>query len=210
MGHLAINHTIHALNSQSYETIEVTGPQMVPTMKLTTFTWNVHNGRRPSDELNKWQSSKCITTYPSLLSFLSYSFYFPSLLIGPYLDFTRRIHGLDAFTWEEGAAYVKVVMGFAYLGTFVVLGGSWNFSTALKPEFAKMRSSSSSKPTVPSNEADTMPSGPPLKAHPSPPVSASQAPHPPQNNPNGMEQPMPLYPKSNSLPTLKFSSTLGI
>jgi hypothetical protein len=33
----------------SYETMEVTGPQMVLVMKLTTFAWNVHDGRRPSE-----------------------------------------------------------------------------------------------------------------------------------------------------------------
>ena len=33
----------------SYETMEVTGPQMVLTMKLTTFAWNVSDGRRPTE-----------------------------------------------------------------------------------------------------------------------------------------------------------------
>lgn len=33
----------------SYETMEVTGPQMVLTMKLTTFAWNVWDGRRPAE-----------------------------------------------------------------------------------------------------------------------------------------------------------------
>jgi hypothetical protein len=31
----------------SYETFEITGPQMVLIMKLTTFAWNVWDGRRP-------------------------------------------------------------------------------------------------------------------------------------------------------------------
>jgi len=42
------SHVIRAMKNQSYETIEVTGPQMVMTMKLTTFAWNVWDGRRPS------------------------------------------------------------------------------------------------------------------------------------------------------------------
>jgi lysophospholipid acyltransferase len=37
----------------SYETMEVTGPQMVLTMKLTTFAWNVWDGRRPT-EVHGW------------------------------------------------------------------------------------------------------------------------------------------------------------
>lgn len=37
---------MRALLNQSYETYEITGPQMVLTMKLTTFAWNVYDGRR--------------------------------------------------------------------------------------------------------------------------------------------------------------------
>lgn len=29
--------------------MEITGPQMVLTMKLTTFAWNVWDGRRPRE-----------------------------------------------------------------------------------------------------------------------------------------------------------------
>ena len=79
--------------------MEVTGPQMVLTMKLTTFAWNVYDGRRkvevrlstfafinqrkwlkiPTQDLDKWQAAKRITKYPSLLEFLGYSSVLPSL-----------------------------------------------------------------------------------------------------------------------------------
>jgi len=38
--------------------MEVTGPQMVLTMKLTTFAWNVYDGRRKTEvcELERCQS----------------------------------------------------------------------------------------------------------------------------------------------------------
>lgn len=78
----------------SYETVEITGPQMVLVMKLTTFAWNVYDGRRPAEvntflnrhqllqqaklmslmqELDKWQTEKKVVQYPSLLTFLGYS-----------------------------------------------------------------------------------------------------------------------------------------
>lgn len=41
------SHIIRVIYDYSYETIEITGPQMVLTMKLTTFAWNVYDGRRP-------------------------------------------------------------------------------------------------------------------------------------------------------------------
>ena len=43
------SHVIRVLYGFSYETMEVTGPQMVLTMKLTTFAWNVWDGRRPAE-----------------------------------------------------------------------------------------------------------------------------------------------------------------
>lgn len=44
-----ISHVIRAIYGFSYETMEVTGPQMVLTMKLTTFAWNVYDGRRKTE-----------------------------------------------------------------------------------------------------------------------------------------------------------------
>ena len=43
------SHIIRAFFDLSYETMEVTGPQMVLVMKLTTFAWNVHDGRRSAE-----------------------------------------------------------------------------------------------------------------------------------------------------------------
>ena len=45
----ANSHIIRVVYGFSYETMEVTGPQMVLTMKLTTFAWNVWDGRRPAE-----------------------------------------------------------------------------------------------------------------------------------------------------------------
>ena len=44
---MVTSHVIRAVYGLSYETFEVTGPQMVLVMKLTTFAWNVYDGRRP-------------------------------------------------------------------------------------------------------------------------------------------------------------------
>jgi lysophospholipid acyltransferase len=46
MGHLTVNQVIRAWAKIGYDTIEITGSQMVLTMKLTTFAWNVYDGRR--------------------------------------------------------------------------------------------------------------------------------------------------------------------
>ncbi|KAF8075974.1 endoplasmic reticulum protein [Lyophyllum atratum] len=141
MGHLTINHVIRALYGLSYETMEITGPQMVLTMKLTTFAWNVWDGRRPAADLDKWQTVKRITDYPSLLEFLGYAFYFPGILVGPYLDFQEYRSLISETIFEDEKVKAKAKTGrklpqagkrAAYWRMFM---GLHNFSTALTPWF---------------------------------------------------------------------------
>ena len=82
-------------------------------------------------------------------------FYFPGLLVGPYLDFAEYMevinetmfqHAHVKATFKAGrtvppgrkrAAYTKMIMGLLLLGTYVIFGPTYNFSVLLKPEFAK-------------------------------------------------------------------------
>jgi hypothetical protein len=41
-----VNRAVEEFSGRSYETMEVVGPQMVLTMKMITFAWNVCDGRR--------------------------------------------------------------------------------------------------------------------------------------------------------------------
>jgi len=158
MGHLMINHVIRALFSLSYETMEVTGPQMVLVMKLTTFAWNVYDGRRPAKDLDKWQEARKVTDakFPSFLAFLGYSFYFPGFLVGPFLEYAEY----DALISEKlfssipppenleeklkkravppgrkRVAYFKMLSGLFYLGLYVVLLPKFNFNETVAPWF---------------------------------------------------------------------------
>ncbi|KAG8218294.1 MBOAT, membrane-bound O-acyltransferase family-domain-containing protein [Butyriboletus roseoflavus] len=153
MGHLTINHLIRVVYGLGYETVEITGAQMVLTMKLTTFAWNVYDGRRPQEDLDKWQLEKRVTKYPTLLEFLGYSFYFPGVLVGPYLDYASYTSLIDESLFKsvqsttpmrravpdgrKRVAYHKMLIGLVFLGLFVALGPSYNFAIALTPQFAE-------------------------------------------------------------------------
>ncbi|KAF9004795.1 endoplasmic reticulum protein [Cyathus striatus] len=156
MGHLTVNHVIRAVYGFSYETMEVTGPQMVLTMKLTTFAWNVFDGRRKAEDLDKWQLSKCVREYPSLLTFLGYSFYYPGILVGPYLTYAEYMDLINETTFQapavkahtdahgkrlpkgrKRAAYTRMVLGLIYLGIFVSFGTVYHFGLPLDEWFMK-------------------------------------------------------------------------
>lgn len=90
MGHLAFNH-LHAqfLNPSGETGVDITGSQMVLVMKLTAFAWSYHDGSyvKEKAELSDYQKSRAITKHPSVLKFLAYAYFYPTLLTGPSFDF---------------------------------------------------------------------------------------------------------------------------
>jgi lysophospholipid acyltransferase len=83
-----------------------------------------------------------------------FRFYFPGLLVGPYLDYQEYNDLINETTFKKPevrdkakagrlipngrkrVAYMKMLMGLIYLGIFVVFGGKHNFSVVLTPWFA--------------------------------------------------------------------------
>ncbi|OJT13358.1 Lysophospholipid acyltransferase [Trametes pubescens] len=163
MGHLTINHIIRTFDDSGYDTIEISGPQMVLTMKLTTFAWNVVDGRRPAEELDKWQTEHRVVDYPSILEFLGYTFYFPGFLVGPFLTFNeyralvsgslykaaekseeerRALDNLPRRLVPRGrkrVAFRKMLVGLAFLGAYVVFYPEFNFHLTVEDEFENRR-----------------------------------------------------------------------
>ncbi|KAF8580586.1 MBOAT-domain-containing protein [Ramaria rubella] len=151
MGHLTFNHAYRAIYEIPLETFEITGPQMVLTMKLTTFAWNVLDGRRSAEELDKWQLKHRVTTMPSLLEFLGYAFYFPGILVGPYTEYATYASLIDGSLFETAGgrgenggrfkrvpsgrkrvAYTRMIFGFVCLGLFVLFGAKYSYESILE------------------------------------------------------------------------------
>ncbi|KAG8734305.1 lysophospholipid acyltransferase [Ceratobasidium sp. 428] len=161
MSHLLINHVYRTLYL-TLDDLEITGTQMVLVMKLSTFAWNVHDGRRPKEDLDPSQLATRITDYPSLLEFLGYVCYFPGLLIGPAFEFVsyRALVDESLFTstsrpqanstaantrsdsqvripaGRNRAAYTKMLQGLVFLLLFTIFGPKFTHAATLKPEWA--------------------------------------------------------------------------
>ncbi|KAH3672352.1 hypothetical protein WICMUC_004324 [Wickerhamomyces mucosus] len=88
MGHLALNHLyLQFFNEYDSTKIDITGAQMVLCIKLTSFAWNVYDGRQNESGLSQAQKDKAVVEHPSILNFLSYAFFYPSLLTGPSFEY---------------------------------------------------------------------------------------------------------------------------
>ncbi|EJD53647.1 endoplasmic reticulum protein [Auricularia subglabra TFB-10046 SS5] len=154
MANLSASHISRMINEISVDEFEISGVQMVLTMKLTTFAWNVWDGRRPREELDSWQRTNAITEFPSLLAFLGYAFYFPGMLVGPSCEYAayaaavkgaplipdavKKIHGNRRMPkGRKRAAYLKMLIGLGFLGAFVFMNSLFGIRLTTEPWFKK-------------------------------------------------------------------------
>lgn len=160
MGHLTYNNVQTYRNGTSRDVIDIAGSQMVLVMKLTSFAWSAYDGGRPISELDQTQKQSSLVEIPSLLNFLGYCFFFPSILAGPsftyssYSSFTSHqlfIKETSSSSTTEprkkGAALVpagrrrkalkRAFLGTVFLAIYAVWSGTASYENMLKPEFGK-------------------------------------------------------------------------
>ncbi|KAK9478834.1 MBOAT, membrane-bound O-acyltransferase family-domain-containing protein [Lipomyces japonicus] len=101
MTHLTYSHVERYRNPLNAGNVDVTGAQMVLVMKLSAFAWNVHDGRQSQSELSPIQQDRALPRLPSLFDFLTYVFFFPSMLIGPSFDYAEFRRWLDLSMFEN-------------------------------------------------------------------------------------------------------------
>ncbi|KAK1149917.1 Lysophospholipid acyltransferase [Aspergillus melleus] len=156
MGHMSISHIYRQILDDG-QVVDITGAQMVLVMKLTSFCWNVHDGRLPQDQLSDPQKYAAITKFPSILDYLGYVLFFPSLFGGPsfeYVDYRRWID-TTLFDVPPGTdpskvpptrkkrkiprsgtpATKKALMGLGWILAFLQLGSVYNQEVVLGRQF---------------------------------------------------------------------------
>ncbi|KAN0073425.1 MBOAT, membrane-bound O-acyltransferase family domain containing protein [Elaphomyces granulatus] len=156
MGHMSLNQiTRQILNDSSV--VDITGAQMVLVMKLSSFCWNIHDGRLPLSELSDAQKYAAITEFPSILDFAGYVLFFPSLFAGPSFDYvdyrrwiettlfdvppgtdpskippTRKKRKIPRSGWP---ALKKAIIGMLWIFAFLKLGAYYDPSVVLDENF---------------------------------------------------------------------------
>lgn len=97
MSHLAYTH-IHTQFFNVYDPskVDISGAQMVLVIKLTSFGWNVYDGKQPKESLTPYNKARIIKKHPNLLMYIGYVFFYVTFLTGPsfdYADYERFIYG---------------------------------------------------------------------------------------------------------------------
>ena len=132
---------------------------MVLVMKLTSFCWNVYDGRMSQSDLAEFQRERALPKLPSLLDYAGYVLFFPSLFAGPsfdYADYRRWIEttmfdvppGTDPATvaktrkkrripQSHTPATIKAVIGVLWILLFLRFSGWYNTGLVLGDKFVK-------------------------------------------------------------------------
>ncbi|BFZ11254.1 hypothetical protein BsWGS_14293 [Bradybaena similaris] len=80
-------------------TLDITGPLMIQTQKLTSLAFALHDGRfKDQSTLTQDQKEHAVRKLPTILEYMSYMFYFHGILVGPltfYNDYIAFIDGTN-------------------------------------------------------------------------------------------------------------------
>jgi len=84
------------INDYGGYTLDITGPLMIGTQKLTSLAFSIHDGiYKTEDQLSEDQKKLAVKKRPNLLQFLSYLFYFHGILAGPLCFYSDYISFVD-------------------------------------------------------------------------------------------------------------------
>eukprot|EP00007_Cunea_sp_BSH-02190019_P003717 CAMPEP_0174237496 /NCGR_PEP_ID=MMETSP0417-20130205/8402_1 /TAXON_ID=242541 /ORGANISM="Mayorella sp, Strain BSH-02190019" /LENGTH=509 /DNA_ID=CAMNT_0015316259 /DNA_START=69 /DNA_END=1594 /DNA_ORIENTATION=+ len=92
--------------------LDFTGPQMVITIKLTTFAFNCFDATRPEADLSKYEKERRIFQLPSLLEYYGWIYFFPGYLAGPSFDFSHYKSYCDKRVFEFPSTVFATLKSF--------------------------------------------------------------------------------------------------
>ncbi|XP_052763767.1 lysophospholipid acyltransferase 2-like isoform X2 [Mya arenaria] len=101
MGYLVTLHLYRAymIPEDVLYSIDVSGPVMIVTQKITSLAFSVHDGCYGNkDIMSDLRKRYIVSRQPSLLEYYSYMFYFQGVVVGPlcfYKDYISFVEGAD-------------------------------------------------------------------------------------------------------------------
>ncbi|KAI8069350.1 MBOAT, membrane-bound O-acyltransferase family-domain-containing protein [Gongronella butleri] len=125
-------------------TLDYSGMMMIATIKLTMYGFNVLDGRRQQG-LTAYNEQMKISSYPTLLEYFGWLFFFGGYLVGPsceYMDYIRFTHLDDKARRQLPSpakpALMIVARSLLFIAILVTCGPKYNFDVLLKAEWESM------------------------------------------------------------------------
>jgi len=158
LGYMTGAHIYRMYVSYMSGVFDFTGTQMVLTMKLTSFAYNLYDGTTDKENVFKTHEDKrkakvyaerakyAITSLPNPLEFFGYVYCFTCILAGPafeYKDYARSIDG-SAFKLKSGevrkpatmlAGLQRLLVGVLCMVGYLQLGAHFKVKDHYSPDF---------------------------------------------------------------------------
>lgn len=76
--------------------LDFTGPQMLITIKLSTFAFDIYDGMKGNGkELSEYQKKMCLERIPTPLEYYGYIYFFAGFLSGPAFNLKEYLSFID-------------------------------------------------------------------------------------------------------------------
>ncbi|XP_023302562.2 lysophospholipid acyltransferase 6 isoform X1 [Lucilia cuprina] len=99
MAYLLTIHLLRQIYDDGSHTLDITGPLMIITQKVTSLAFSIHDGFvRQTKDLTKAQQYHAVSKLPSALEYFSYALHFQGLMAGPlvfYKDYIDFVEGCN-------------------------------------------------------------------------------------------------------------------
>eukprot|EP01129_Flabellula_baltica_P001671 TRINITY_DN11612_c0_g1_i1.p1 TRINITY_DN11612_c0_g1~~TRINITY_DN11612_c0_g1_i1.p1 ORF type:complete len:461 (-),score=52.58 TRINITY_DN11612_c0_g1_i1:11-1393(-) len=92
VGYLSSMHIYRMMTQWLVWEMDLTGPQMLLTIKLTSFAWNVRDGEYEDSQLNKEWAINKVKKLPSVLEYYSFVFHYATMMAGPTPEIQQYIN----------------------------------------------------------------------------------------------------------------------
>jgi len=101
MGYLTASHIYRMYDDYMGYTLDFTGPQMLLTLKLTTFALDYYDGQQPVEKMKPYAKVMHVKEMPSILEFFGYVYFFPGFLAGPAFNLREYLEYIDGTMFKE-------------------------------------------------------------------------------------------------------------
>jgi lysophospholipid acyltransferase 1/2 len=109
MAYLCVCHTYRMIYDYGGYTLDITGPLMVNTQRLTSLAFNIRDGRlKDNSKLTSLMKHLAVRDYPSVIEVLSYVFCFHGIMCGPFCFYS------DYVAFINGSSYNKLSNSLSY------------------------------------------------------------------------------------------------
>src|ERR1700733_10633474 len=133
MAYLSFLHLKRQFYDHSHYALDITGPLMVLTQKVTSLAFSIRDGQELREEdaaPTPLQKRYAVGGLPSALPFCSYVFQFQSMLAGPlvfYKDYEEFIEQKEQSPSPLSPVLKKVLLSIVVALLFVTLGPEFRF-----------------------------------------------------------------------------------